>query len=54
MSYRDKRSQILFAMTAAAVMVGSTVSNALPPQAITEEVKACKGIFQRSRTAQML
>ena len=44
MSYRDKRSRILFAMTAAAVMVGSTVSNALPPQAITEEVKACKGI----------
>jgi hypothetical protein len=31
-------------MTAAVVMVGSTVSNALPPQAITEEVKACKAI----------
>jgi hypothetical protein len=44
MSYRDKRSRILFAMTAAVVMVGSTVSNALPPQAIREEAKACKAI----------
>ena len=31
-------------MTAAVVMVGSTVSNALPPQAIREEAKACKSI----------
>src|ERR1700730_8849266 len=44
MSYRDKRSRILFATTAAVVVVCPTVSNALPPQAITEEVKACKSI----------
>jgi hypothetical protein len=44
MSYRDKQSRILFAITATFVVVGSTVSNALPPDAITEEVKSCKAI----------
>ena len=44
MSYRDKQSRILFAISAYFVIFGSTVSNALPPQAITEEVKACKAI----------
>jgi Type VI secretion system VasI, EvfG, VC_A0118 len=44
MSYRDKRSRIPFAITATFAIFGSTASNALPPQAITEEVKACKAI----------
>ena len=44
MSYRDKRSKIPFAITATFAIFGSTASNALPPQAITEEVKACKAI----------
>lgn len=44
MSYRDKQSRIRFAISASFVIFGSTVSNALPPQAITEEVKACKAI----------
>ena len=37
MSYRDKRSRILFAITATFVIFGSTASNALPPQATAEE-----------------
>jgi hypothetical protein len=44
MSYCDKQSRILFAISAFFVIFSSTVSNALPPQAITEEVKACKAI----------
>ena len=44
MSYRDKQSRICFAISASFVIFDSTVSNALPPQAITEEVKACKAI----------
>jgi Type VI secretion system VasI, EvfG, VC_A0118 len=44
MSYRGKQSRFLFATTAAFVIVGSTVSKALPPQAITEEVKSCKAM----------
>ena len=44
MSYRDKRSSIGFAITTTFVIAGSTPSNARPPQAITEEVKACKAI----------
>jgi hypothetical protein len=44
MSYGDKRSSIAFAITATFVIAGSTFSNALPLQAITEEVKACKAI----------
>ena len=44
MSYRDKRSGIVFAIATTFVIFGSTASHALPPQAITEEVKACKAI----------
>jgi hypothetical protein len=44
MSYGDKRSSIVFAITATFVIAGSTSSNALPPQATTEEVKSCKAI----------
>ena len=45
MSYRDRRSRILFAITATFVIFGSTASNALPPQATAEEgAKACKAI----------
>ena len=44
MSIRDKRSRNFFAITASFVMVGSTVANAFPPPAITEEVKSCKAI----------
>jgi hypothetical protein len=44
MSYRDKRSRIPFAITATFAIFGSTASNALPPQAITEDAKACKAI----------
>jgi hypothetical protein len=44
MSYRGKRSRIFVAIGAFFVIFSSTVSNALPPQAITEEVKACKAI----------
>jgi hypothetical protein len=44
MSYRGKHFRFLFATTAAFVIVGSTVSKALPPQAITEEVKSCKAM----------
>jgi hypothetical protein len=44
MSYRGKRSRIPFAITATFVIFGSTASSALPPQAITEEVKSCKAI----------
>ena len=44
MSYRDKQSQIHFAISASFVIFGSTVSNALPPQAIPEEVKSRKAM----------
>jgi hypothetical protein len=44
MSYCDKQSRIRFAVSASFVIFCSTVSNALPTQAITEEVKACKAI----------
>ena len=44
MSYRGKRSRILLARTATFMIFGSSASNALPPQAITEEVKSCKAI----------
>ena len=44
MSYRDKQSRIRLAISAYIVIFGSTVSNALPTQAITEEVQACKAI----------
>ena len=44
MSYRDKQSRIRFAISASFVIFGSTVSNALPPQAIPEEVKSCKAM----------
>ena len=54
MSYRDKRSRIVFAITATFVIFGSTASNALPPEAITEEVKSVQSYFQWSATAQML
>jgi hypothetical protein len=44
MSYRGKRSCLFAAISVYFVIFGSTTSNALPPQAITEEVKACKAI----------
>jgi hypothetical protein len=44
MSYRGKQSRLFAAMSTYFVIFGATVSNALPPQAITEEVKACKAI----------
>ena len=44
MSYRGKQSRLLVAISTCLVIFSSTVSNALPPQAITEEVKACKAI----------
>ncbi len=44
MSYRDKQSRIRLAISAYFVIFGSTVSYALPTQAITEEVEACKAI----------
>ena len=44
MSYGDKRSGIVFAITATFVVAGSTSSHALPPQAIPEEVNSCKVI----------
>ena len=46
MSYRDKQSQIRLAISATFVLFGSTVSNALPPQAITEEGESVQGNFQ--------
>jgi hypothetical protein len=44
MSYRDRRSRLFAAISSYFVIFSSTVSNALPPQAITEEVKTCKAI----------
>ena len=44
MSYRGKQSRLFVAMGTYFVIFGSTTSNALPPQAISEEVKACKAI----------
>ena len=44
MSYGDKRSGIVFAIAITFVIAGSTSSHAVPPQAITEEVKSCKAI----------
>jgi Type VI secretion system VasI, EvfG, VC_A0118 len=44
MSYGDKRSGIVFAIATTFVIAGSTSSHAVPPQAITEEVKSCKAI----------
>jgi hypothetical protein len=44
MSYSDKRSGIVFAIATTFVIAGSTSSHAVPPQAITEEVKSCKAI----------
>jgi hypothetical protein len=44
MSYRGKRFQIFCAIGAFFVIFGSSASNALPPQAITEEVKSCRAI----------
>jgi hypothetical protein len=49
MSYRGKQPQISCAIGAFFVILGSTVSNALPSQAITEEVKACKAISNDQR-----
>jgi hypothetical protein len=44
MSYRGKHSSLFATISTYFLIFGSTVSNALPPQAITEEVKACKAI----------
>ena len=44
MSFRGRQSKILFSISASFVIFGSTVSNALPPQAITDEAKACRAI----------
>ena len=44
MSYGDTRSGIVFAIATTFVIAGSTSSHAVPPQAITEEVKSCKAI----------
>jgi hypothetical protein len=44
MSYRGKQSRLFVAMGTYFAIFGSTASNALPPQAITEELKACKAI----------
>jgi hypothetical protein len=44
MAYLDKQSRLLSAISASFVIFSSTASRALPPQAITEEVKACKAI----------
>jgi hypothetical protein len=44
MSCRHKRSGTLVVITANFLIFGSTASNALPPEAIGEEVKACKAI----------
>jgi type VI secretion system VasI family protein len=44
MSYRGKRSRLFVAIGAFFVIFGSTASDALPPQAIPEEVKSCKAI----------
>jgi hypothetical protein len=44
MSCRGKQPQIFCAIGAWFVISGSSASNALPPQAITEEAKSCKAI----------
>jgi hypothetical protein len=44
MSYRANHARLFAAISACFVIFSATVSNALPPQAITEEVKACKAI----------
>jgi len=44
MSYRGKQSRLFVAMGVHFLIFGSTVSNALPPQAIPEAVKSCKAI----------
>jgi hypothetical protein len=44
MPYRGKQSRLFAAMSSYFVIFGSTASNALPSQAITEEVKTCKTI----------
>jgi Type VI secretion system VasI, EvfG, VC_A0118 len=44
MSCRGKQPQIFCAIGALFVISGSSASNALPPQAITEEAKWCKAI----------
>ena len=44
MSCRGKQSRLFVAISTCLVIFSSTVSNALPPQAITEEVQACKAI----------
>ena len=44
MPYRGKQSRLFVAIGTYFVIFSSTASNALPPQAITEEVKACKAI----------
>src|ERR1700730_5135787 len=44
MSYRGKRSRLFIAIGAFFVIFGSTASEAVPPQAIPEEVKSCKAI----------
>jgi type VI secretion system VasI family protein len=44
MSYGGKRSRLFVAIGAFFMFFGSTASDALPPQAIPEEVKSCKAI----------
>jgi hypothetical protein len=44
MSYRDRHSRLFVAIGTYLVIFGSTASNALPAEAITEEVKACKAL----------
>jgi hypothetical protein len=44
MSFCGRQSRILFSISASFVIFGSTAAIALPPQEITEEVKACKAI----------
>jgi Type VI secretion system VasI, EvfG, VC_A0118 len=44
MSYRGKQSRLFVAISTCLVIFSPTVSHALAPQAITEEVKACKAI----------
>jgi len=49
MSYRGKQSLLFVAMGVHFLIFGSTVSNALPPQAIPEAVKSCKAISNDQR-----
>jgi hypothetical protein len=54
MSYRGKRSRLFAAITTYFVIFSSTASHALPPQAISEEVKSCKAMSNNQQRLKCL